>query len=816
MINRNPPTLLICMCLFLFGFALEAQNIQLSGTVHDSHGNAISLVDIVLLKAISENKGNPGFDIASTTLTAEDGSFIFTGLAKGTYQIRCGSFGFQSNTQQLYLTETTPLGVITLLESVEELEETVVSVKRPILKKEPGKLVFTVAETSIATGDAIQVLSKTPGVLTFGESITIKNKAPVVYINDKRLFIPINDVYTFLKGMDGSSIERVEVITNPSAKYDAEGSMVLSIFTSKNISTGYKGAINGTYEQAVYPKYLLGTTHFFKNKWLDLSLNYSFSPRKEFKDQEDEIQFFTPGNSVYSRWESNFARTTKSNAHQGSIDAVITLDSKNSIRISSNVFNAPNTEYNNNVAAEIRNAQFQLDSTFTTIGFLSNDKSNVNYELSYKAKIGEKGADLQTSITYIDYDDSQFQEVGTRYFSPQGMLLRANQFFTNANQDSNIIVGRMDATIPSQEAEYLAGFKYTKSDSKSALDFFEVENSNGIFNPNLSDRFSYDESIYATYLSYNRNWEKWSLDAGLRAEYTNIEGNSIALGEINTDEYFELFPSLSLQHQLDANNSLGIAYARRISRPKYQSLNPFKYFLNENNFNSGNPELSPSIDNKITLNYTLQNTWFFDLYYHHTDRTLSTLTFQDNTSQIIRTTEANLLQDFQYSLDITYAKPITSWLYVSVYTSGFYFENEFYAVESEPETYTNNTFGFYAQMYSGWTISDKKKLTADLTAVYLSDFIYGSYTYGNQFNLSLSIRKGLWNNRASIQVGVDDMFNTYNVPINSKYYNQNNSYFPQPETRLFRLGFTYKFGNSFLKNLDKRGNSEEGDRLKKE
>lgn len=812
----NSQTVLMFVCLYLFGPVLSAQTIQLSGTVQDSQGDAISLVDVVLSSAVLETKGNPGFNITSTTLTAEDGGFVLTELEAGTYMIQVSSFGFKSNRQRLSLTESTHLGAITLIESIEELDETVILTKRPILKKEPGKLVFTIAETSIATGDAIQVLSKTPGVFTFGDKITIKNKAPVVYINDRRLFIPINDVFTFLKGMDGSTIERVEVITNPSAKYDAEGSMVLSIYTSKNIATGYKGTINGTYEQAVYPKYLLGTTHFFKNEWLDLSVNYSFSPRKEFKNQDDEIQFFSPGNAVYSRWESKFARTTNSNRHQGTIDALITLDDKNSIRISSTLFNAPNTEYNNDVSTEMRNAQFQLDSTFTTIGFLSNDKSNVNYELSYQSKIGDKGAGLQTRLTYIDYDDSQFQEVGTRYFTPQGMLLRVNQFFTNANQDSNIFVGQMDATIPSKKAELLAGLKYTNSDSKSALDFFEMEDNTITFNPDLSDQFSYDESIYAAYVSYNQNWEKWSIDGGIRAEYTDITGNSIALGQVNTDRYFELFPSISLQHQLDDKNSLGISYARRISRPKYQSLNPFKYFLNENNFNSGNPELSPAIDNKIMLSYGLKDTWFFDLYYHHTDKTLSTLTFQDNSAQIIRTTEANLIRDFQYSLDVTYAKPIANWLYLSVYTSAFYFENEFYALESEPETYINNTFGFYAQMYSGWTLSKIEAITADLTAVYLSDYIYGSYTYGNQFNLSLSFRKGLWNKRASIQVGVDDMFNTYNVPINSKYYNQNNSYFAQPETRLFRIGFTYKFGNSYLKNLDKRGNSQEGERLQKE
>jgi len=335
------------------------------------------------------------------------------------------------------------------------------------------------------------------------------------------------------------------------------------------------------------------------------------------------------------------------------------------------------------------------------------------------------------------------------------------------------------------------------------------------FNPDLSDEFLYEESIFAGYANYSLNLKHWSLNAGIRMEYTDVVGNSLSLGVVNSQNYFELFPAVSIERTIKENNKLGLSYARRLTRPRYQSLNPFKYFQNENNFNAGNPNLIPAIDNKITLSYTYKNKWFFDLYYHRTDNVLSILTFQDNTNRVIRTIDANLIMDFQYSLDIVHASSITPWWYLSVYTSGFYFENEFYSEESPQETYSNSTFGFYAQMYSGLTISKAQSFTADVTTVYLSDYIYGSYFYGNQLNISVSLRKKFWNNRASITIGVDDIFDTFNVPVSSKYYNQDNSYFSQPETRLFRLGFRYSFGNIILRDNSRTIKTDESKRLEK-
>lgn len=802
--------------LMLFSAVAFAQNNSITGSVADVDNKPISFVNVVVNKAISDEEGNPGFNFLKGTSTDDLGNFTLDGLEDGTYLISFIYLGYHVNSITVAVNGNVNLGKVQLEESIEDLDEAVVVTKRPTIRKEPGKLVFNVEGTSLATGNVVQLLAKTPGVLVTPESITVKNVKPVIYINNKRVYLSSSEVYSLLNNTDATIIKSVEVITNPGAQYDAEGSSVLNIVTSRAISIGYKGSVSANYQQAVYSKYAFATSHFYKKDWLSITGSYTFSPRKEFKDQEDMIRYFDPFVQVNSIWAADFQRVTRSYGHQGNLTGDFALGEKHTLSLSADIFVSPDTKYDNRVDATIRNAGMRIDSTFITLSFLNNTKSNLSFSGTHTVNLDEKGSNLRTAVNYILYDDEQFQEVASTYFDRDGSFLRDNSFFTNALQDSDIVTAQSDLSLPLDEGDFSMGIKYSNIDTNSSLDFFNTNSGTAQFQSMLSDAFLYKESIYAGYLDYSASWGAWALNLGIRAESTDIEGTSVSLGMVNNQNYFELFPSVSLDYTMENSNIIGISYARRITRPRYQSLNPFKYFLNENNFNAGNPNLVPSIDNKIKLSYSYKNQLFFDLYYHHTDNVLSILTFQDNLKQVIRSVDSNLIQDFQYSLDVLYAASITPWWYLSVYTSGFYFENEFYAVESVQKTYSNSTFGFYGQLYSGFTIAEKQNLTADLTTVYLSDYIYGSYFYGDQLSLSISVQKKFWNNRARLTVGVEDIFNTYNVPIRSVYYNQDNSYFPRPESRLFRLGFTYSFGNIVLKENNRRIRTNEAERLEKQ
>jgi len=797
---------LFFLLLLVSPLALISQNASVEGQVVDSDNNPISYVNILFFE-------KEGAQALKGAVTDDLGNFIINNLNNQDYYVEFSMIGFSTVSETINPSNSNNIK-ITLNENVEELDETIISVKAPTIKREPGKLVFNVEETSLSSGDTFNLLMKTPGVLVIGDKIQVKRTNPIVYINDKRVYLTSSELSSLLKSMDASNIKSIEVITNPSAKYGAEASAVLNIITSKAISIGYKGSVNATYEQAVFSKYRFSTSHYYKNDWLNMYTSYSFSPRKEFKQDDNYIRFFNPDNTTTkSIWESDFEKVTRSKSHQGNVILDFTLNDKNTLSFSSTAMISPNKTFDNNVGGEIFDAQMQLDSVFTSISYLENNTSNLSFNLEHKVDLDEEGTSLTTSVNYINYDREQSQELNTDYNLPTGELINNVEFFTDAKQDSDIFTAQSDFRKKLGEGNFETGIKYSYINTESGLDFFDIENNTPDFNETLSDLFIYSESVYAGFLNYSNKWEKWKFNAGLRGEYTDVKGDSKSLGIINNQNYFDVFPSVSVLYTKNDDHVIGVSYRRSIERPRYQSLNPFSYFITDNIVNNGNPNLVPTIKDKYMVSYTLKNKWSFEAYYIYKKDPLAILTFQDNENSVTQNIDANILSDINYSFDISYSSSLFDWWFLWVYTSTYYVENEFYALASPQETYKNDTFGFYAEMYSGFTLSKDGTLTSDVNATYISDMISGSYHMKNQFICSVSFRKSIWKKRASVTIGVDDIFDTNNIPVTSRYYNQDNNYFAKSESRLFRLGFKYNFGNYKLRNKTRIIKTNEEQRL---
>lgn len=799
------------LLLVFFPIFLFSQENILSGNVKDENQLAVSFVTIILSTAAVSGEEEPTF--VKGTTTDDLGNFSIEGLSKGTYSVTLSYMGYKKISEEIQITSDYKLGTIFLTLEEESLEEAVVISKKPSIKKTAGTLTFNVENTSLSVGNTFDLLKKTPGVLVIGEGISIKNQPTTIYLNDKRIYLSSSEITTFLKSLDANVIKSVEVITIPSAKYDAEAGTILNIVTSKAINPGYKGSVYSSYEQATYAKYQLGTSQFYKNDVISIYGSYSYSPRKEIKEDENFTRYFNDDGTTKSIWEGDFTRVTHSNSHQANIIADITLNKKNSVSITANGLISPNKNFRNTQSNQILNAQRQIDSTFFTTSNLNTDQNNLSLNAEYSATIGEKGTKALTTFNYINYSNDREQDLSSNYFGADGGFLRNNSFFTSAIQDTDIFIGKFDIETPFEDGILETGLKYSNIDTTSGIDFFDTENNSMSFNQELSDLFLYEESIYAGYVNYKRQIGKLNVSAGVRGEYTDVSGDSRSLGIVNSQNYFELFPTIATEYQLHEDHSIGLAYKRAIRRPRYQSLNPFKYFLNENNFSSGNPNLIPALENKITLSYNLKNKFFIEAYYQQIDNSLEVFSFQNNDAQTLRQLDTNVISFFQYSLDLIYYAPIKDWWYFSAVTSTFYLENEFFALESVEETATNNTFGFYAQMYSGLTLSKDQTFTSDITLLYISNLISGSSSYNNLFNLSVSFRKSIWNKRASISLGVDDIFNTNNVLVSNNYLNQDNNYFAMAESRLFRIGFRYNFGNFRLRDNNRTKVTDEKDRL---
>ena len=235
-----------------------AQDFSVTGKVIDENSNPLSFVNVLVYENADETP-------REGTTTDEDGSFALKNLASGTYNINFSYIGFKEIQHTIQLSSNHDFGNVVMEESQNILDETVVVAKLPTIRKSAGKLTFEVENTSFSVGNTMDLLKKTPGVTVIGENIQIKFSSPIIYINGKRVYLSSSEIIALLENTDAANIKSVEVITNPSSKYDAEAGTVLNIITSKSISIGYKGSVNATYEQGIFPKYNFGTSHFYKN-----------------------------------------------------------------------------------------------------------------------------------------------------------------------------------------------------------------------------------------------------------------------------------------------------------------------------------------------------------------------------------------------------------------------------------------------------------------------------------------------------------------------------------------------------------------------
>ncbi|MFG6686999.1 outer membrane beta-barrel protein [Mariniflexile sp. HNIBRBA6329] len=804
------PKKLLIYFFYLLPLISVTQNFVLTGNVVDDRSFPVSFSNVVLYNA--EN-----FTFVEGTTTNENGEFQFENLKPNNYTIIVSYLGFEENKSTINLDKTKSIGTIVLKEKIETLDGITVVAKRPTVNRLVDRLVFNVENSTLSNNNVLDVLKYTPGVLVHDGKITVKQSIPTVYINDKKVHLSISEIQQLLEGTSANNIKSIEVITNPSAKYDAEGGSVINIVTSKNIIAGYNGNVFGNYTQgSEYPKYLFGTSHFFKTKKLSTYLNYSIAPRKEYLQNTEFINFLDDQSLVKSIWETNFERTRKTRTHNIKANIEYELNDRNTLGFSTTILVLPrdHNKTASNSLTEIFDSSRILDSTFKTLNRRVDETFNLAFNLEYVHKFKKIGEKLSINVHHTNYDFSSFQNVNTDYFFPDESLIRNNIFQTFSSQNAKLYTGQIDYELPiSNTSQFETGIKISNIGTGNIITQYVFEN--GVKKEDLlnSDTFLYDETNYAAYFLYSNEWNKWSLKSGLRTEYTKIMGNSLSTNQINNSKYIKFFPSLQIVNKLNDNNEIYFNYKKRIYRPRYSQLNPFKYFLNDNTYVIGDPNLKPQIDDVFTLGYTFNKNYTFELYYRNEANPTLQFIFQDNENKQIIYKNTNTDTAFSYGLDFTtYTKILPNWnLYLL--SSFFYYKNKFFTLDSD-ELFIADKWSVYGEITNSFSFLKDKSLSADVLFTYISATNDGPTDTSSRSGLDISMRKSLWNDRASLNLGVTDIFNTQNFDNTVKYLNQNAYTKYRSENRTFTFGFTYKFGNSYLKNNKKQIDFEERDRLK--
>ncbi|MEN1784003.1 MAG: outer membrane beta-barrel family protein [Bacteroidota bacterium] len=783
-----------------------SQTFEITGSVVNTEKTSIPFANVLLLN-ISDTT------IVKGTSADSKGFFKITGVVSGEYLLQASYVQRTSKIRSLTVNQNLAMGNVIIPDAQENLEEVEVIAKKPIVKRLSDRLVFLVENTVVSQGNTWDILRNTPGLIVNQNELNIRGKSANIYLNGRRVQLSPEESKDFFESLSGTAVEAVELYANPPANFDAQDGAVLNIITNKGVAPGYKGSIDAAYTQAIFPKYRLGTAHYFKSEKLNLFVNYNYNDKQKNVQQDKGVNYINDINTIFSRWDTDENREGNVVSHSANFNLDYDLDDSNRLSVTSNLLFTPNQEWQTNLNTEIRNNQNVLDSTFTTANRELSDETNLAFDALYVHKFKNPGAQLSVNGHYTAYTNDFVQQIASNYFDASGIFLREFGFQTDGIQDIEILTGQIDFSTPIENASLETGVKVSVVDSESAIAYSNFNGSDETVSEGLSDVFNYDEKVYAAYLSYVQNWEKWSVKLGVRGELTDAAGISQTLNQTNTQNFFEPFPTLYVLYSLNEKHSFSLDYGRKVGRPRYDDLNPFRFFNNENDFLEGNQTLQPNFSNNFNINYSLNSEYFFDFYYRDNGNYLSPLVFQDNKTRVLRRQKQNVLGSISYGLDFTVSKSILDPWFLYAYTSIFHEEETFLALESGNQEFTNSIDGFFVYLASYLTLSADGTFSGELTFSHMSNYLFGSYIQDPYTNFTLGVRKTLWNNSAIISITAEDLLGRVNSTLESRYLNQNNFYFVQPETQFVRVGFTYNFGNFRLKQNQRKIEKDERDRL---
>lgn len=740
----------------------------------------------------------------------ERGRYEIAGVPEGDYLITASYIENASVLRPIQITGDVVLDPILLGEEAQSLDEVVVTSQKPKVERKIDRLVFNIENTAVADGDIWDALKRTPSVSIVNDQLTANGSSSVgILINGRMVHLPKGDILTLLSGTSASDVEAIEVITTPPAKYSAEYPVLINIRKKKNVVAGYNGAVYNKYRQGILPKHTVGTDHYFKGEKTGFSVNYSFSHDRNVVKYTD-ITNFIENNAITSTWAAEQEILERKKRHN--LSAFFDYDLNEKSRLSLSTINVFQPEISKRYDTEATIVGDSL-SGFNTLNDSDERQLNSSYYLDFTHELYEKGAEVSFNSHYTYYDYERDQDLNTDFLNEDGNPTGGNDFTTDSDQRIDLFSAQADYSVPLGDASSLeTGIRYggIASESKVAQQGFDREQP-GI-DPTAAGNFDYDESIYAAYLSYTGKWDAWQLKSGLRAEYTETTGTSDVADRVTKNDYLQLFPSFSIQTTPSEDHKLLMYGYRRIKRPRYAEINPFQVFQSNFATLEGNPNLVPEIKDYLAGGYTFKESYTVEVFYSYDKNPLKTLVFQDNDTRFLRFIPSNMEYSERFGFDLILNKEVTDFWY-SYANATFYDQTTAFNDLESNTLVKNNQFNWAIRTSNSFTFLKDGSLTADLTFFYQGPTFFGNERYDGLGSLNLLLRKTLWNKKASISLGVDDIFKQRNQSTSRVFLDQNGFSLRRAENRLLVVGFRYKFGNTKIRDNQKSKKVDERDRL---
>ncbi|MFT3827754.1 MAG: TonB-dependent receptor [Chitinophagaceae bacterium] len=787
----------LCCMLLLHCLAIAQSNLKLNGAVQSADKKGIGGITVSLLKAKDSS-------LVKVAITAEDGHFEFTNLPALSFIVAVTGVGYEPyyskpvalSTQQSALT----MDAVTLTTKEKTLNQVTVTARKPLVERKIDRTVVNVdAFISNAGANALEVLEKSPGVqVDNNENIGLNGKSSVlIYIDDKPTYLSGADLANYLKSIPASSLERVELMTNPPAKYDAAGNAgIINIRTKKTKIKGFNGSVSAAYTQGKYPKTNNSINFNYRNNKINLFGTTSYSEATNFTNLDIERRIRNDDESLKTIFDQNsyIKRWNRSNNLKLGLDYYVTQ--KSTLGVVLNGMLNPSSENNFNTS-NLKDGNNQLDSVITADNRQRTKFRNGSVNVNYRHQYDSTGRELTMDADYILYRFRTSQNNQNASYRPDNTVISQDALIGNLPSDIDIYSFKMDYTHPlpgNMRAEGGIKSSYTRTDN--IADYQRT--AGGVTSPDydITNHFQYDENINAGYLNMNKEFKRWSIQAGLRLENTVSKGHQLG-NAVKPDSAFKrtytnLFPTFFISYKLDSNgnNQLTFSYGRRIERPYYRSLNPFVSPLDKFTYYTGNPFLQPQFSDEFELSHIFKNRITTTAYFNHIKNSI------EETIELIGTKyysrPGNLTTKIETGISVSGNITVAKW-----WTAVPFLMYRYLKVKSPLYTQYINTGGGFGIVSLTNQLSFDKGWGAELGGNYQSKVTNGQFQIKHLFQMSAGVQKKVLKNKGSVKLNVRDIFYTRVVygTINN-LQNGQGKWRNQSDSRTVTLSFTYSFGKA--------------------
>ncbi|WP_161595805.1 outer membrane beta-barrel family protein [Flavobacterium pectinovorum] len=786
--------LIVLFLIIIFPNEIFSQ-IKISGQIRNQNDKPIELVEIQF-----QDKDSV---IVKSELTDVNGDFK-TSIDKGEYLILIKGFGKMLQKQKVKADQNLDMGVIKIFENQEQLKEVTILSKKKLIERKVDRLVFNV-ENSISAigGDATDALKVTPGIRIEEDQISMIGKSGMsVMIDDKLVKLSGDDLISFLKGIPSGNIKSIEVISNPPAKYDAEGnSGIVNIKLKKAKKNSISGNLKTSYSQAKYPLGTLGGGLNYQKDKLTVTSNISYNNGSTAPYQEYTIYY-----PKYTWFETNKVRSFQNNL-SGGITLDYQINSKTTMGLQySGASNKPIRKGLN--TSSITNNNFVLDSLIVTPSRLEIDRKTNSVNFHVITKIDSIGRQLSVDVDYFNYSADLNNNFSTNTSLPNGTDVPDRFISANNLSDQNIDIysAKIDYELPLKWVNVSFGGKVSFIDNSSAVSYFNTTNSDPIFEPLKSNIFDYKENTQAVYISGNKNLsKKWDLQLGLRLENTQTKGFSETLNQTNVNNYLKLFPTLYLTYKASENSTFGFNYNRRIDRPAFSKLNPFRFYTSSFNYTEGNPFLQPYFTDNIELSHTGKNL-YSSVYAYYLKNGFDEVAFVSagSITQIVRPINF-------------YTEKSIGWIESYTFNKWKWWEsnnqlNVYYSQTTSDITNVLPNIDSWTCSFNStnvFTLNKAKTIKSELNFTGKSPSTAGSYSISGFYYFDMGFTFLFLKNKLQTSVNFLDVFRTQKKTYTQSVNGIKQENYDYRDTQKIRLSLVWNFGKSIKASKKKLSNEEE-------